>query len=219
MTDQGKEAKGSETKTKAETKKKLPKKKKRLIILGAVLGFFLVFLIAAVEVTSHSGFCASCHYMEPFFESWEHSSHSEFECSECHYPPGGGLKGILSKKIEGLVMVGRYWTKLYVKSKPWAEIKDESCLKEGCHDKRLLGGKVDFSNVVFDHKIHFEDLRRGKRLQCTSCHSQIVQGQHITVTSSSCFICHFKESEHYPRIAQCSHCHTRYKLVGENSPR
>jgi nitrate/TMAO reductase-like tetraheme cytochrome c subunit len=211
MSAQEKDTKKPETKT----KKKTSKKKRRLIILASILGFILVFLIAAVEFTSHSGFCASCHYMTPFFESWEQSSHSEFECSECHYPPGGGISGILRKKIEGLVMVGRYWTKLYVKSKPWAEIKDESCLKAGCHDKRLLEGTVDFKNVVFDHKVHFEDLRRGKQLQCTSCHSQIVQGQHITVTSSSCFICHFKESEHYPRIAECSHCHTQDKLVGE----
>ena len=80
-------------------------------------------------------------------------------------------------------MVGRYWTKLYVKSKPWAEIQDESCLRPGCHDRRLLEGKVAFDKVAFDHKAHFEDLKRGKTLRCTSCHSQIVQGEHITVTA------------------------------------
>ncbi len=116
-------------------------------------------------------------------------------------------------------MVGRYWTKLYVKSKPWAEIRDESCLKEGCHDRRLLEGRVIFKKVVFDHKIHFEDLKRGKRLQCTSCHSQIVQGEHITVTESTCFICHFKKSEHYPRIDDCSHCHTKDTLVNDGVSR
>jgi len=114
-------------------------------------------------------------------------------------------------------MVGRYWTKLYVKSKPWAEIRDESCLAQGCHDKRLLEGQVKFKKTVFDHKIHFEDLKRGKKLQCTSCHSQIVQGEHITVTESSCFICHFKVSEHYPRISDCSHCHTKEDLISEET--
>lgn len=201
-------------------KKKFSKKaKKRLIILGAILGFLIVFLIAAVEVTSHSGFCASCHYMKPFFKSWEESSHKDFECSVCHYPPGGGIKSKLTKKIEGLVMLGRYWTKLYVKSKPWAEVKDESCLRGGCHEKRLLEGQVPFNNVTFDHKVHFSDLKRGKLLQCTSCHSQIVQGEHITVTESSCFICHFKESEFYPRIADCMHCHRRENLIKEDTSR
>jgi len=186
--------------------KNLSKKaKKRLIILAILAGAFLVFSVAAVELTSRSGFCASCHFMEPYFASWESSTHKEIECSKCHYPPGGGIQSKLRKKIEGLVMVGRYWTKLYVKSKPWAEIKDESCLQSGCHDKRLLEGQVPFNNVVFDHKVHFEDLKRGKQLQCVSCHSQIVQGEHITVTESTCFICHFKESEHYPQIDDCTH--------------
>lgn len=200
-------------------KKKISKKKKRLIILGGIAGFLLLFSIAAVEYTSHSGFCAACHYMKPFFQSWETSSHSQFECSACHYPPSGGIRSKLRKKIEGLVMVGRYWTKLYVKAKPWAEIRDENCLMGGCHDKRLLEGQVQFNKVVFDHKVHFEDLKRGKQLQCTSCHSQIVQGEHITVTESSCFICHFKESEHYSQIDDCSHCHTKETLTNEDTSR
>jgi nitrate/TMAO reductase-like tetraheme cytochrome c subunit len=195
------------------------KKKKRLIILLSLFGIFVVFFLGAIEITSHSNFCASCHYMKPYFKSWETSSHKDVECSVCHYPPGGGIRSKLRIKIEGLVMVGRYWTKLYVKSKPWAEIRDESCLRTGCHEKRLLEGVVQFNKVAFDHKIHFEDLKRGKQLQCTSCHSQIVQGEHITVTESTCFICHFKKSEHYPRIDDCNHCHTKDTLVGSRSTR
>jgi hypothetical protein len=121
--------------------------------------------------------------------------------------------------MEGLLQLGRYWTKLYLKSKPWAEIPDESCLREGCHQKRLLEGKDRFKKVVFDHEIHFSDLKRGKRLRCTSCHSQIVQGEHITVTQSTCFICHFKKSEHYPRIADCAHCHQKEDLVSVETSR
>lgn len=199
--------------------KKKAKRKKRLIIFLSLVAFFVIVALGSIEFTSHSNFCASCHYMKPFFKSWETSSHKDVECSVCHYPPGGGIRSKLRKKIEGLVMVGRYWTKLYVKSKPWAEIRDESCLREGCHEKRLLEGRVKFNNVAFDHKIHFEDLKRGKQLQCTSCHSQIVQGEHITVTESSCFICHFKVSEHYPQIDECSHCHTKETLVGPGSSR
>ena len=197
----------------------MKKKKKRLLILLSLIAFFVIVALGSIEFTSHSNFCASCHFMKPYFNSWETSSHKDVECSVCHYPPGGGIQSKLRKKIEGLVMVGRYWTKLYVKSKPWAEIRDDSCLREGCHDKRLLEGQVQFNKVAFDHKVHFEDLKRGKKLQCTSCHSQIVQGEHITVTESSCFICHFKESEHYPQIDDCNHCHTKDTLVGPPSPR
>jgi len=198
-------------------KKKENKKKIKKIIIFSSIGFILVFLIGSVEYTSHSGFCNSCHYMKPFYQSWKTSSHSHIECSTCHYAPGARSK--IRAKIEGIMQVGRYWTKLYLKSKPWAEIPDESCLRTGCHDKRLLEGKVKFKKVAFDHKIHFEDLKRGKQLRCTSCHSQIVQGEHITVTESTCFICHFKESEHFPKISDCNHCHHKEDLISEKTSR
>jgi len=198
-------------------KKKKKKKKKRKIILLSLGGFFVIFLVGSIEYTSHSHFCSTCHYMKPFYQSWETSSHNHIECNSCHYPPG--LKSKFRAKFEGLLQVGRYWSKLYLKSKPWAEIPDESCLKEGCHDKRILEGRVRFKKVVFDHKVHFTDLKRGKSLRCTSCHSQIVQGKHITVTESSCFICHFKESEHYPRISDCDHCHHKEDLISEKTSR
>ncbi len=173
----------------------------------------LLLIAGAAEYTSHSKFCSSCHYMKPFYQSWEESRHADIECSACHYRPG--IRSFLRIKLEGLNQVLRYWTKLYVKSKPWAEIPDESCLRKGCHDKRLLEGRVKFKRVVFDHKVHLGDLRRGKNLRCTSCHSQIVQGDHITVTESSCFICHFKSSEHYPDIASCNHCHIQEDLSSD----
>ena len=192
---------------------KRKKRKRRLRIALIAFGVLFVVFIASVQLTSTSGFCSSCHYMKPFYQSWKESKHSEVQCKVCHYPPG--LRSKIRAKMEGLVMVGRYWTKLYLKSKPWAEIQDESCLQSGCHDKRLLEGKVQFNKVAFDHKAHFEDLKRGKRLRCTTCHSQIVQGRHITVTESSCFICHFKKSESHPQNATCTYCHRKDDLVGK----
>lgn len=183
--------------------------------MAAIAVFTFILLSGTVEYTSHSKFCATCHYMKPFYQSWKTSSHNKVECATCHYGPGPKSK--IRAKIEGILQVGRYWTKLYLKSKPWAEIPDESCLRQGCHEKRLLEGKVRFKKVVFDHKIHLTDLKRGKRLRCTSCHSQIVQGKHITVTESTCFICHFKKSEHYPHIAECSHCHQKRDLISEKT--
>ncbi len=195
---------------------KKTRKKKLLFVLG-IFVFVLLLFAGTAEYTSHSKFCSVCHYMKPFYQSWEESAHAGIECSKCHYPPG--LRSFLRVKLEGLNQVLRYWTKLYVKSKPWAEIPDESCLRPGCHEKRLLEGRVQFRKVVFDHQVHLGDMRRGKKLRCTSCHSQIVQGDHITVTESSCFICHFKASEHYPQISSCSHCHIREALTSKTESR
>ncbi|MBU1984649.1 cytochrome c family protein, partial [bacterium] len=46
-------------------------------------------------------------------------------------------------------------------------------------------------------------------LRCTSCHAQIVQGQHITVTEGTCFLCHFRpdSSGDMTELARCTHCH------------
>jgi len=186
------------------------RKKRRLLLFGLPIAFILLFVVS-VEMTSTSRFCSSCHYMTPFFESWKTSSHKDVQCKVCHYPPG--IKSFFRTKIEGLVMVGRYWTRLYVKSKPWAEIQDESCLRPGCHDRRLLEGKVEFGKVAFDHKAHFDDLKRGKTLRCTSCHSQIVQGEHITVTPASCFLCHFKDKTPQARTGECAVCHRKDELL------
>ena len=48
-----------------------------------------------------------------------------------------------------------------------------------------------YKNVAFSHGKHLEELRRGMKLRCTSCHAQIVQGAHLTVHEINCFICHY----------------------------
>ena len=45
------------------------------------------------------------------------------------------------------------------------------------------------------------------QLRCTSCHSQIVQGTHMAVTPSTCFLCHFKDEPFNEGLAACTHCH------------
>ena len=176
------------------------------IIISGIALFFLL-----MQVTSHPKFCGSCHVMKPFYDSWKTSSHNEVPCVECHIPPG--ITSEIRKKYEALAMVARYFTGTY-STNPWTEIEDEACLK--CHDKRLLSGKVFFKNVLFNHTPHLIELRRKKKLRCTSCHSQIVQGAHIKVTETTCFLCHFKEVERIGEgVSDCRLCHgiTSRKII------
>jgi hypothetical protein len=106
----------------------------------------------------------------------------------------------------GLVQLAKYVTESEG-PRPAAEIPDASCLRSGCHETRTLAGRVDFHGMPFDHRPHLENLRRGKQLRCTSCHSQIVQGSHMTVTTSTCFLCHFKEGLFNEGLGACTHCH------------
>ena len=179
-----------------------------LLRAAAVLGMFLVFLLLAVGFagwyTSRPVFCSSCHIMEPYYRSWQASSHNDVSCIECHFAPGFG--GKVRGKMLGLVQLAKYVTQS-AGPRPAAEIPDASCLRSGCHEKRLLTGRVDFQGVPFDHRPHLGEIRRGMQLRCTSCHSQIVQGTHMTVTTSTCFLCHFKNELFNEGLGACTRCH------------
>ena len=175
-----------------------------LAVMGAFIFLACVFTGSAAWYTSRPQFCASCHIMEPYYTSWEHSSHRDVSCVKCHFPPGAGEK--LRGKMLGLVQLAKYVTSTQG-PRPAAEIPDASCLRSGCHDTRLLSGRVDFQGIPFDHAKHLGQLRRGKELRCTSCHSQIVQGKHMTVTDSTCFLCHFKDGHFNEGLGACTRCH------------
>ncbi|RMH72620.1 MAG: hypothetical protein D6675_04295 [Gemmatimonadetes bacterium] len=201
----------------SEKKVKKPRNWKKIgLISGAGLVLFVLLFAGSVHYTSKPSFCRTCHYMESFYQSWKESSHSNVTCTDCHYPPG--LKYKLRGKMEGLVQVVKYTTHAYRKSKPWAEIPDESCLRSGCHQRQLLEGKgeEEFKGVHFSHKPHLTQLRRGKKLRCTSCHSQIVQGSHMVVTENTCFVCHFKKGEKYEEHSECRLCHTDARMLANS---
>ncbi len=173
-------------------------------LLGAGIVFLLLLTAVSAWYTSRPEFCRSCHIMEPYFKSWQESSHSDVSCIDCHFKPGVG--GKVRGKLLGLVQLAKYVTQSEG-PRPAAEISDESCLRMGCHETRLLYGNVEFKGIRFDHKPHLESLRRGKKLRCTSCHSQIVQGKHMAVTTSTCFLCHFKDGLFNEGTGACTRCH------------
>ncbi len=179
--------------------------------LTFVIVLFVFFIIGAglfLQFSTSSPFCGTCHIMKPYYKAWKESSHNFVPCVDCHYPPGFAEE--FRGKIQASVQVFKYITRTYG-TKPYAEIEDSSCLRKGCHERRLLEGKTKFKkDVIFDHKPHLMQMRRGRKLKCTSCHSQIVVGSHIAVTESVCFICHFKpEDDGSPSpISRCTICHT-----------
>lgn len=182
-------------------------------IIAIVITFILltVLMFLSLELTSKPKFCSLCHNMKPYYASWINSSHKHVTCTDCHFPPG--LKNKLKGKFTALSMLMNYFTGIYKRNKPWAEISDESCLRSGCHDTRLLQGKAKFKeNITFDHAPHLKELRRGKKLRCTSCHSQIVQGSHMTVTENTCFLCHFAKN---PGVNEANNNHEM--IVSQNS--
>lgn len=166
---------------------------KKMIIAITVIIVVLVLIVGGVEFTSRTSFCITCHNMKPYYETLKISSHREVDCIKCHIPPG--LNNYIRVKLKGLNQLGMYITG----SLPLvyhAEVEDTSCLRKGCHVKdKLLSEPVNFKKgITFQHSTHLKPVR-DIQLVCTSCHSQIVHGRQVTVTSSTCFTCHFEGGE------------------------
>lgn len=175
-----------------------------VVMASGLLGFGLVGFVA-VEHTAQPAFCGSCHNMLPYIAAWEQSKHAEVACIECHYEPGS--LETLEGKFKAITQVAKYITS--TEAKPYAEVSDASCLRAGCHSVPSLEGKIQFGRVGFEHTDHVLESRRGRELQCTSCHSHILEGEHFTVTERVCFTCHFKPEADgsLPPHSDCLICH------------
>jgi nitrate/TMAO reductase-like tetraheme cytochrome c subunit len=158
----------------------------------------------AMELTTRPQFCNSCHIMEPYYASWQNSGHADVACVDCHYEPG--LLETFEGKFKAMSQLAKYVTATEG-TKPWAEVSDYSCLRSGCHSTRMLEGDIRFGRVRFDHRNHLIGMRRGKQLRCVSCHAQIEQDEHLTVSPATCILCHFRESKESAAVDDCNTCH------------
>lgn len=172
-------------------------KKFIFIISAVIIGLILVSSVSIVALSQKSVFCRSCHLMEPYFKQWETSSHKTVECIKCH--PYRSYTLLLSTM--------KYFSGAY-NPRPRAQVSDKSCMREECHGNRTFETKKAFKrSIAFDHKSHLERSKRDEKLRCTTCHSQIVQGNHIAVNEKVCYLCHFKGARAGESYSGCPSCH------------
>jgi len=178
------------------------------LLLLVVAAFGAVALGAyAIEITGHPKFCVSCHNMDDYYVSWEHSSHQDVACIECHADPG--VAGLVAAKAQGMVQLVEYISGSYG-TKPHGEISSASCQQGGCHEEI---GKDDkyvmlYDKIRFRHDRHLNEHPNGKSLNCVSCHGQTVQGQHISVSKTTCLTCHFYgRGDKQVATGDCQTCH------------
>jgi hypothetical protein len=172
-----------------------------LTLLGIAAGVLVVLQAVFYVASSSAGLCGSCHIMAPYVAAWQNSTHRDVACVSCHREYRWVLSTTYFKYATGL-----YSLQLR------AEVPDARCL--ACHERQDLDPDKPFlEGIHFSHKNHLGEMRRGKRLHCTSCHSGLTMGEgaesatHVAVEESVCFTCHFKGAEKGQAVTGCLVCH------------
>ncbi len=158
---------------------------------------------AGARATDQPTFCASCHFMKPFYDNWASSSHARVNCIECHYEHG--LGGYIAGKLRLLSEMVRYWVGAY-NVQPHSRVSDRNCLS--CHEEKAIEKVTPYrKRIPFSHPRHYGGVVRQIELTCTTCHSQLVQGDHLAVDESACLICHFTGVARGQSLGNCYSCH------------
>ncbi|MDW7674880.1 MAG: NapC/NirT family cytochrome c [Bacillota bacterium] len=100
----------------------------RLGKVAAILLLIVILLPMSYFGTSEPVFCRSCHYIDPYVDSWASSSHQEVKCLFCH--EARGPFGKVNSKSRGLNYVAMHITGNYTTAiKGWAD--ERNCI--ACH--------------------------------------------------------------------------------------
>lgn len=199
-----------------------------LVIFVAVVAAVALVGTAAIPLTNHPKFCASCHTIRPSYDSWVTSSHKDVTCVDCHVRPG--LSGFLHDKVRaGLKDVAI--TFFGTPTEPHnlqAEVDSNVCL--GCHRAILRVSEISLRDLpppvkdvglVMSHRTHMEAFaKRGKNEGCTTCHAGVVHDKpvkaypiviprgHVSLDSKPYYPDDPKDSKLWQSaLADCLRCH------------
>lgn len=165
----------------------------------------------AADRTKSPEFCARCHSMESFYNTWKETVACNTGCLNCHTHDNSG------KTLA-------------------VEIKDSNCTSIECHPLEKLASKTSqYKKVIsFRHETHVKEYATNLRMQCTGCHAYLGRDEqegidgikHFTIDENACIICHFTKgntplisTQDKKNIDECSLCHkevqTRTMIYGK----
>ncbi len=166
------------------------------VIVSFLVGFIIagfVALITAGQIVSSNkvSFCASCHEMKVFHETWTKAAHGlihkgamRAKCTDCHLPHEGFLKYLFAKIAYGINdyyvhITGKkasidHWIEHWEKKKPYVHQAYESGCKE-CH-KEIIGNGIPIKAITA-HKAY---LIGETDKTCVSCHYMVGHGDVLT---------------------------------------
>ncbi len=141
-----------------------------LFLVGGVLcglGAYIIYVSRLhVYASDESEGCINCHIMTPYYESWQHSSHSQWtNCNDCHVPHDSEFSKYAFKAMDGLY----HATIFTFKAEPQVirprdasyKVIMNNCIR--CHTQL----NTEFVNTGM---IAYDDTQEGKGKACWDCH-------------------------------------------------
>ncbi len=162
-------------------------------VVGALLcGIVALVSFAKVEETSEVKFCASCHEMQVFYDTWKTSAHGishrgviRARCVDCHLPHGNFVDYLITKAVAGMSDYYAHMTGKKAKLSSWLEelesrrnvekpafVYESGCRK--CH-KELVGNGIPLKAFL----AHRSYLLGETDKTCVSCHRNVGHGDVI----------------------------------------
>ena len=154
-----------------------------IVFILAVLVTFSLFSLTqyAMVATSSPRFCATCHEIQPAYDTWKSSTHVSnvrglvAECMDCHLPPiADTLRFYPAKIYHGVKdLAVHLTTKTYDREKSRQAVYEMShndqCLK--CHGNLLYipskrGAMLAHRSLLY--------ARSGYEKKCLDCHENLV---------------------------------------------
>lgn len=184
--------------------------------------------IEVYEYTESPEFCSeACHSMEPYTDTYLNPGNNtilkthrdnDVICADCHNKPG--ILGAAQTRIDGLGMVVAELTNDYDPEEFKAEMPNEMCAKDGCHDS------VDWVIQTVDDEIYHPYTNNGKKSPetselCTNCHNPRLGGTGLS--KGSCTLCHdlttAELKAHESRTCGKTTCHGEVREGGHQPTR
>lgn len=158
---------------------KQKKLKAAIIISGlAVLG---ILAFGAMEYTSQTAFCNSCHEMNTAYAGWQAGFHQTIHCYGCHTDEGFIAK--FKVKLNGLKEVYIHLTQEVNMEEVKSEVPERRCIT--CHDFTQKDKYLE--RIVSFHKQH-----EGYKFGCLTCHGDVGHNKDrfIGFRNEACKQCH-----------------------------
>lgn len=147
----------------------------KFIILMMGSGVFIVIIAFFTYNKARSpDFCISCHVMKPEYYTWQASSHSKFDCVDCHvgvnFKKGfkAGAKNLADDGLGIAKNTFSYFTNNYMLPVQMIfSVEDYMCLK--CHSEDREASAA--GDLIIPHSVH-----KKKDVSCAECHSSVAHG-------------------------------------------